>query len=604
MDPHTDAPATAGGTRNLLAVGLAGAVLTGLAATVAAVSDTPENPSLAATARALMVAVPIAVGLYAWHRRPDERFGHLLVAAGFGWFLTTLAESGDSALYSIGRVSGWIVEIGLVWLILAFPSGRLTNRLDRMLVQATTAVVALLYLPTALLADSFPVPAPYTSCDSGCPDNAFFVLESEPAIVDALVLPLRELLTLAIFVVVIVRLRGRLTGASPLMRRTLVPVLYVAAARLYLVAVGIVARWVDPDAALTDALALLVALALPALAAAFFVGLLESRLYQADALQKLPLHMRGRMSPDEMQAAFAEAIHDPSLQVMYWVDGNRDHWVDADGNDVDPPAPESGQHVSEIRDDGRLVAGVVHDDALSEQEDFIRAVGSYALVALENRRLTAKVESSLREVRKSRARLLVAADEERRRLERDLHDGAQQRLVALRIQLELVEDLLQQDPDRARAKLHALGEDVGTTLEEIRELAHGVYPSLLADRGLAEALRAVAQKVPISTRLSAAEVGRHSSEIESAVYFCCLEAIQNASKHAADASHVEVTLTNNGVLRFEVRDDGCGFDRDAAESAGITNMRDRLAAVGGDLEITSVAGQGTAVVGTVPIDAG
>ena len=142
-------------TFNLTAVGFAGVALTAVAAAIAANSDLPANPTAAAIARALMVAVPIAVGLYAWHRRPDERFGPLLVAAGFGWFLTTLAESGDSLVYSVGRVSGWVVEIGLVWLILSFPSGRLTDRVDRMLVQATAALVALLYLPTALLADDY-----------------------------------------------------------------------------------------------------------------------------------------------------------------------------------------------------------------------------------------------------------------------------------------------------------------------------------------------------------------------------------------------------------------------------------------------------------------
>ena len=195
MDSHADAstaldalriaPANSGLTRrarlrlhfNLTAVGSAGLVLTAVAAAIAANSDLPTNPTAAAIARALMVAVPIAVGLYAWHRRPDERFGPLLVAAGFGWFLTTLAESGDSLVYSVGRVSGWVVEIGLVWLILSFPSGRLTERVDRMLVQATAALVVLLYLPTALLADDYAVPAPYTSCSSDCPDNAFFVVQ-------------------------------------------------------------------------------------------------------------------------------------------------------------------------------------------------------------------------------------------------------------------------------------------------------------------------------------------------------------------------------------------------------------------------------------------
>ena len=128
-----------------------------------------------------MVAVPIAVGLYAWHRRPDERFGPLLVAAGFGWFLTTLAESDDSLVYSIGRVSGWVVEIGLVWLILSFPSGRLTGRVDRMLVRATAAARGCALPPDGSASPTPTRPAPYTSCDSGCPDNAFFVLGSDPA---------------------------------------------------------------------------------------------------------------------------------------------------------------------------------------------------------------------------------------------------------------------------------------------------------------------------------------------------------------------------------------------------------------------------------------
>ena len=132
-------------------------------------SDLPTNPTAAAIARGLMVAVPIAVGLYAWHRRPDERFGPLLVAAGFGWFLTTLAESSDSLVYSIGRVSGWVVEIGLVWLILSFPSGRLTERVDRMLVQATAALVALLYLPDGPARRRLPGAGPVHELQLGLP---------------------------------------------------------------------------------------------------------------------------------------------------------------------------------------------------------------------------------------------------------------------------------------------------------------------------------------------------------------------------------------------------------------------------------------------------
>ncbi|MGH2838899.1 MAG: sensor histidine kinase [Thermoleophilaceae bacterium] len=590
-------------TFNLTAVGFAGVALTAVAAAIATHSDLPANPTAAAIGRALMVAMPITVGLYAWHRRPDERFGPLLVAAGFGWFLTTLAESDDSLVYSVGRVSAWVVEIGLVWLILSFPSGRLTDRVDRMLVQATAALVAVLYVPTALLADAYSTPAPYTSCTDGCPDNAFFAFSSEPAIVDGFFVPVREVLTLVIFLAVTARIAQRVADASPLMRRTLTPVLLVAGVRVLLVAIGTGGRWVDPDSTFAEASSLVIALALPAMAAAFFIGLFQRRLYAADALQQLATQITGRSTPEEMRAALAAALQDPSLKIIYRVSSGRDRWVDAAGNTVEPPAPRSGLALSEIRDGNRIVAGIVHDAALSGQREFIQAVSSYALVALENRRLTAKVELSLREVRKSRARILASADRERRRLERDLHDGAQQRLVALRIQIELAEELVARDPERGIAKLHALGEDVGETLDQIRELAHGVYPSLLADRGLAEALRGVSQRLPVEFRLHAAEIGRHPAEVESAVYFCCLEAVQNATKHAADANLVEITLSDGDALRFEVRDDGAGFDGEVAEGAGLTNMRDRLAAVGGELEITSATGQGTVLTGTVPLRA-
>jgi signal transduction histidine kinase len=245
----------------------------------------------------------------------------------------------------------------------------------------------------------------------------------------------------------------------------------------------------------------------------------------------------------------------------------------------------------------------VHDDALSDDTEFVRAVASYALVVLENARLGATVEASLEEVLASRARLLASADRERRRIERDLHDGAQQRLVALRVQLELTEELIKTDPAGGRRKLHGLGEEVGATLDEIRLLARGVYPSLLADRGLGEALRAAALRLPVAATVRPDGLGRYSPDVESAVYFCCLEAMQNASKHARDARTVTIVLHHDDALSFEVRDDGAGFDVAATPpGAGLTNMRDRLAAVGGEVAVRSGPGRGTVVSGTVPVD--
>ncbi len=600
------AHAGSGGGRprlKLAATGVIGVAMAVATAVITAANVTGKGADLAAAGRACMVAVPFGVGLYAWHRRPAERFGRLLVVVGVGCFLSTLAESDDSLLYSIGRVSAWAIEVGLIWLVLAFPSGRLSTRFDRTLVWGMGAIVALLYLPTALFVDAYPAPSPFTTCEAGCPENAFFVLGSEPSVIDSVVVPVRELLTVLVFIAVTLRLAQRVRRASRLMRRTILPVLAIAIARLVFLPIGISARRVIPDSTVVDAFGWMIALAVPALAAAFLVGLLRRRLYVADSLQELGHRVRANLTRDELCDALSEALEDPSLELTFWVDGGRDRWVDASGEDVRLPEPESGRSMTEVRDGDRLVAGIIHDAALRDEREFVEAVAAYALIALENRRLSSKVEASLREVRASRARILASADRERRRIERDLHDGAQQRLVALGIQIELAEGLLETDPAAGREKLHALHDEVDATVDEIRSLARGVYPALLARSGLVEAVRAAALRMPAPTTVSPDGVNRYPQDVETAVYFCCLEAMQNASKHARDASTISITLAEeDGALRFEVRDDGLGFDAVRANGTGLTNMHDRLATVGGEFEVRSVPGQGTIVGGSVPLE--
>jgi signal transduction histidine kinase len=207
----------------------------------------------------------------------------------------------------------------------------------------------------------------------------------------------------------------------------------------------------------------------------------------------------------------------------------------------------------------------------------------------------------LREVQDSRARIVASADEERQRIERDLHDGAQQRLVALRIKLELAEEMLSQDPGRGRELLHEIGDETVEALEEVRSLAHGVYPALLTQRGLGDALRDAAVRSPIHVRVDVSGVGRYRPEVESAVYFCCMEAMQNAVKHGGGATLISLALTDDGRLRFEVADNGAGFDVAATPpGAGLANMRDRLEAIGGELTYRSQVGKGTQVAGVVP----
>src|SRR4051794_30910792 len=308
----------------------AGAVGLGLCAVAVAVTlsgPTANNQGFAAAGRALMVGLPIAVGLYAWHRRPQERFGPLLVAVGYGWFVTTLAESSNGALYSAGRVAGWLVEVGLGYLILAFPSGRLTQGVDRGLVWAAALLVAVLYLPTTLIADSYPVPSPYTGCDTGCPGNAFFLLGSEPGFVDSLLVPLREALTALLFLAVTLRLVQRFRSGTRLVQRMLEPILTVAFARCALLAIAVLARRVEPDSALVIALSWTVALAVPVMAAAFFVGLVWRRLYAGSALQDLGNRVRADVDPEELRAALSAAMGDPSLQVLFWTDGAHGEWL-------------------------------------------------------------------------------------------------------------------------------------------------------------------------------------------------------------------------------------------------------------------------------------
>jgi len=550
---------------------------------------------------ALIVGVPIAVGLYAWRDGRHARFGRLLVLTGFAWFLPSLSASSNEVLYSIGRAAGWTVEAALIYLILAFPSGRLKTRVDRGLAFFAIALVAVLYMPTLLIDQSFPQPSPWASCvPPDCPGNAFMVASSEPGILEDAIIPLRELLTILMTVGVAVRIAQRVTTATPLMRRTLTPVLVVAFVRVGTFAASIGVRRADPDGTLIDVLIWVFLLGLPAMSLAFLVGLVRWRLFTADALLRLAVGIRHDPHPEELRELIAKALNDPSVELAYRDPGAPTGWVDGDGEPIPPPRDGPGRCCTAIVADGRPVAAIVHDDVLADQRSFVQTVGAYALTWEDNHRLAARVDESLRELRESRARILAAADDERRRIERDLHDGGQQRLVALRIRLELADEAMRQSPARARRMLQQLGTEVDAALDELRSLAAGVYPSLLADRGLTDALRSAALRSPVPVSVAVNGEDRYGQDVEAAVYFCCLEALQNIAKHAPNAHAVAISLERNGDLRFSVSDDGPGFDAEIAGN-GLVNMRDRVSAVGGTLEIKTAPGDGTEIVGHVPV---
>jgi signal transduction histidine kinase len=224
-------------------------------------------------------------------------------------------------------------------------------------------------------------------------------------------------------------------------------------------------------------------------------------------------------------------------------------------------------------------------------------------LAAWNRTLEARVDEQVKELRASRTRVVLAADAERRRIERDLHDGAQQHLIGLAVQLRLARDLAESDPERAVELLARLDDEIQATVEGLRDFAHGIYPPLLQDRGLADALAAVALRAPVAARVEAQGLGRYPSDVEATVYFCCLEALQNAAKHGGDGTKVTVRVrAGEGSLSFEVCDDGSGYEvENERVGAGTTNMRDRVGAIGGSLHITSSPGGGTTVSGSIPL---
>ncbi len=238
-------------------------------------------------------------------------------------------------------------------------------------------------------------------------------------------------------------------------------------------------------------------------------------------------------------------------------------------------------------------------------EEVARELG----VALKKAHLDSSLQDSLEQLRQqaaelqaSRGRLVAAADAERRRIERNLHDGAQQHLVALSVKVRLLEQFAERDPERARSLMKQLQEDVGSAIEELRSLAHGIYPPLLSSAGLGVALSAACRRAPLPASLQADGVGRYAPEIESAVYFCCLEAMQNAAKYAGAEASASVRIREEaGGLLFEVSDDGPGFETGRlTDGAGLTNMRDRLGAVGGTLRVES-GGGGTLIRGVLPL---
>ena len=616
--------------RRLIALGALGLVLCAISVAVARADPVASGRTAQVTVAVATIAALLGVGLYAWYRDPENRFGEVLYLTGVCWFFVTLANSDSAALYSVGRIAGWIFEVLLAYALLSYPTGRLEGRGARTVVIGGALLIGLLYLPTIPITDQFPLPAPFTACTAHCPQN-FFLSGSEPAVLPDLIKPVRDVLAMLVYLGAVFVLTARLRGAGHNQRRTLAPVLGAAVLRFAAAIVYVALRRAEVGGTGTDIAVFVALLSVPATALGFLLGLLQWRVYSGGALRRLTTGLVEARDPGELRGLLAESLEEPRVG-LFFVDPpeSRDGavpasgggpagarslpWHDAAGGMVPAPVSPPRGCVHEATAESGLRVALVCEEGFRDRPEFLDAVCACVVSGLERQRLDAALATSLAEVAASRKRLAGAADGARQKIERDLHDGAQQQLVALRVKLELAREALEAesgggvDPGPGARMVAGLGPEVEEIIEEVRSLARGIYPALLASDGLGEALRAAGRHSPVPVSIDADGVGRLPSDTESAVYFCCLEALQNVAKHADGATAVAIELRGDGEseLRFTVADDGCGFAagdlvEDPAEGSGITGMKDRLAAIGGELRVESAPGGGTRVRGRVPL---
>jgi signal transduction histidine kinase len=532
----------------------------------------------------------VAAGLFAWSWHPDNRVGMLMTATGFAWLLGLVGLSDIPLLFAFGSVVGALYFATAAHMLLAAPDGRLHSRWERRLV-AGVYVTSLLALPLFLFSD------PHESFDCGeCPENILLIRESETfANVFGLAL---NVAGLALVVAVLVTLVRRWRGAAAPERRLYGP-LYAAGvalmgALLLSLALSVAAR--DSDVTVFAWVVAMIPLAL--MPFIFLAAFARARMLQGGAVGKLIARLGEAPRPGELRDALADALGDPSLELVYWLPADA-RFVDVAGRSYPLPEPGSGRAVALVERDGDTIAAIVYDGSLSGARDHVRAVGAAAALALENERLDAELRAKLAELRASRERMLHVGLEERRRLERNLHDGAQQRLVSLALSLKVARAKLSEDPHGAEALLAGAGEELDAALDELRELARGLHPALLGERGLRSALEALAQRAPVPVALSSVPRERLPEAVELAAYFVVSEALTNVAKYAGACRATVSVERHNGRVVVAVADDGVG-GADAEQGSGLRGLADRVAVLEGRLEVESEPGRGTTVRASIP----
>ena len=523
----------------------------------------------------------LAAGLIAWRRRPESRLGPLMLLAGFGTFISFLGFSTNDLVFTLGTAGDLLPPVLFLHVFLAYPTGRLRGGADRTVVVAAYLAAALT-IPEMLLG---------TGGDGNL--LAIFRAPNAAEFLEQLQLVVLALAMLAGIGVLVGR---RLSGPRPIRPAFgwLVDAFAVGLLMLAILLTAANARWTGLQTPLRITTFFIVGLA----PIVFLVGLLQARLVRS-SVGDLLVEMGSNPGPTRLQQAVARALRDPSATVLYWLPELR-AYADARGQ-REERAAEPGRSVTPVQRDGATVAALVHDPALDDEPQLLAAVARAVGMAVENSQLQVELQARLADVRASRARIVTAGDAERRRLERDLHDGAQQRLVALSLALRRAQNRLEPGGDTAlEASLDDAAQLVHDALAELRELARGLHPAVLTESGLSGALAGLAARSPTPVQLVEVSEERFGAEIEAAAYFLVSEALTNVAKHAPGASaSVRVTRAAD-CLVVRVSDDGPGGAM-ARPGSGLQGLEDRMAAAGGGLRIAERTGGGTVVEGWIPL---
>ncbi|MDT7580546.1 MAG: hypothetical protein QOK35_1810, partial [Pseudonocardiales bacterium] len=518
-----------------------------------------------------------ACGLIAWHRRPDSRSGLLMTATGFAFLLPALcSDHGGPAAQTVANWFSDLWTLFFVPLLLTFlTGGRLRTRADRLLVAAVAVEILVL--------------APLWLVFAGDPPT-LLLLFPDPAVAEAIDSVQRALyLAISVGTAAVVAVRWR--AASPPGRRAMLP--SVGGALCLLLYGALLTVDLVVGGPRVEILLWVTACSIALVPLAFLAGLLRSRLARGDLAGLFG--RLGTMQPAQLQAALARVLGDPTFTIAYADPGGT--YADTDGRPVVLPGPDAGRAVATVARDGARVAALVYDRSLDDDPELVEAVVGAAAIVYENRRLQAQSDARLAELKASRQRLVTAADAERRRIERNLHDGAQQRLVTLALQLSLIQRRIHDGHD-AEALVATASDELAASLAELRELARGIHPAAL-EQGLETALEGLVLRSAVPARLVTEPGARLPRQVEFAAYFVASEALANTAKYARASAVTVRLMRGESVAVIEIADDGIG-GADPAAGSGLRGLADRVEALGGRLRVSSPPDGGTVVTAELP----